>query len=301
MNQRTLRNTYLFEGKGLHTGKYSHMAIGPAPAGTGLRFRRTDLGEDAIVEAVADNVSKTARSTTISKGRASVSTIEHVLSALTGLGVDNALVQIDGPEAPILDGSARQYVERILADGLEEQDAPRKWVEITEEIEVSNPKSGSYIKIVPSDEPVYDLTIDFQSKVIGIQNVIWNGNVNYASEIAPCRTFCFLHEIIKLATFGLIKGGSLDNAIVIVEKPASERSLRRIAKLLGQPLSAVNQGSYLGSSKLRFDDECGRHKMLDLIGDLRLAGGFIKGKVVAYKPGHKINTAAALKIRNLTK
>ena len=172
MNQRTLQNNYTFEGKGLHTGKYAHMTIGPAPEDSGIRFHRVDLGADAFVDAVAENVSSTARSTTISKGKVTVGTIEHVLSALTGLGVDNALIDIDAPEVPILDGSARLYVEAIMPDGLVEQNAPRKWIEIPEEILVSDRKSGSYIKITPAEEMSYDVTIDFSSRVLGVQTVL---------------------------------------------------------------------------------------------------------------------------------
>lgn len=298
MNQRTLKKTYLFEGNGLHTGKFAHLAMCPAPVNTGIRFQRTDLGESAFVDALAENVSSTSRSTTISRGKVSVGTIEHVLSALTGMGVDNALIQIDGPEVPILDGSARIYAEAVAADGLTEQNEPRKWVDLPEEIEVSDPKSGSYIRIVPSDGMSYDTTIDFNSKVLGVQRHVWTPDMDYAAEIAPCRTFCFLHEIIKLVTWGLVKGGNLDNALVVVEKPVSQCQLKRMSRFFNQPDVSVTDEGYLGNVKLRFQDECCRHKLLDLIGDLRLSGGFIRGMVVAYKPGHRVNTEMAVKIRN---
>lgn len=297
MNQRTLQNNYTFEGKGLHTGKYAHMTIGPAPEDSGIRFRRVDLGADAFVDAVAENVSSTARSTTISKGKVTVGTIEHVLSALTGLGVDNALIDIDAPEVPILDGSARLYVEAIMPDGLVEQNAPRKWIEIPEEILVSDRKSGSYIKITPAEEMSYDVTIDFSSRVLGVQTVHWDMAVDYATEVAPCRTFCFFHEIEMLALLGLVKGGDVENAIVVVEKPVSERKLNHMAKVFKQPQMTVTPGGYLSNLQLHFPDECGRHKLLDIMGDLRLAGGFLKAKVTAYKPGHRINTGAAKTIK----
>lgn len=297
MNQRTLQKVYSFEGKGLHTGKYAHMTIGPAPVDTGIRFRRTDLGAGAFVDAVAENVSSTARSTTISKGKVSVGTIEHLLSALTGLGVDNALVEIDSPEVPILDGSARLYVEAVAADGLAEQDAPRKWLELKEEIVITDRKSGSYIKVAPSDELDYDVTIDFNSRVLGVQNVHWNADTDYVSEIGPCRTFCFFHEIQMLARFGLVKGGDVENAIVIVEKPVTDRKLAHMSKVFNQPVLKVTPAGYLSNLELRFPDECGRHKLLDLMGDLRLAGGFLKAKVTAFKPGHRINTNMARIIR----
>lgn len=297
MKQRTLQRSYSFEGKGLHTGKYAHMTVGPAPVDTGIRFRRTDIGVGAFVDAVAENVSSTARSTTISKGKATVGTIEHILSALTGLGVDNALIDIDAPEVPILDGSARIYTEAIGADGLVEQDAERKWIEFDEEIVVPDRKSGSYVKISPSDELSYDVTIDFNSRVLGVQNVHWDPSMDYSKEIAPCRTFCFFHELEMLSRFGLVKGGDVENAIVIVEKPASDRKLAKMSKLFGQPILTVSPTGYLSNLELRFDDECGRHKLLDIMGDLRLAGGFLKARIVAYKPGHRINTGAAKTIR----
>lgn len=290
MNQRTLHKKYTFEGKGLHTGKYAHMTIGPAPEDTGIRFHRVDLGADSFVDAVARNVSSTARSTTISKGKVTVGTIEHVLSALTGLGVDNALIEIDSSEVPILDGSARLYVEAIVPDGLAEQNVPRRWIELSEEVVISDKKSGAYVKLTPSEELSYDVTINFNSKVLGVQTVHWDPSVDYATEVGPCRTFCFFHEIEKLLRFGLVKGGDVENAIVIVEKPVSSRTLARMAKLLKQPEVTVSPSGYLSNLELRFPDECGRHKLLDIMGDLRLVGGFLKARITAYKPGHGINT-----------
>lgn len=297
MKQKTLKKEYFFAGKGLHTGKMAHMTICPAPVGTGIRFQRTDLGGAFYVDAVAENVSSTARSTTISKGRASVRTIEHVLSALTGLGVDNAIIRIDSGEVPILDGSARAYVEAIAPDGLAEQDAERQWVEIPEEIVIKNKKTGSWVKLTPSDDLSYDVTIDFNSRVLGVQTVHWDPSMDYSEEVGPCRTFCFFHEIQRLAVFGMVKGGDIDNAIVIVERPVSEKHLVKMARAFRQPNVGVTDEGYLSNVKLRFPDECGRHKMLDIMGDLRLAGGFLKANITAYKPGHKINTATAKEIR----
>mgnify|MGYP004551947795 FL=1 len=293
MKQNTLKNTYYFEGKGLHSGKFAHMRVCPAPADTGIRFHRIDLGPDAFVDAIAQNVSLTSRSTTISKGKVSVSTIEHLLSALTGLGVDNALIEIDNVEVPVLDGSAEKYVEAIYPDGLVEQDAPRKYIEIGSEFLYKDDKTGSYIKLIPSDNPSYEVTIDFNSKVLGVQTVKWDPTMDYVHEIAPCRTFCFLHEIQLLASLGLIKGGDVENAIVVVEKPVSPQRIARLAKTFGHPELKVTQQGYLNNVELHFPDECGRHKLLDIIGDLRLVGGFLKAKVIAYKPGHSINTKVA--------
>lgn len=297
MNQRTLKRQYQFEGKGLHSGRFAHLTICPAPAGAGIRFQRTDLGTDAFVDALAENVSSTSRSTTLSRGRVSVGTVEHLLSALTGLGVDNALVMTDSSEVPILDGSALPYVEAIGADGLLEQDAPRQYVEFKEELRVEDKSSGAYIRVIPADEPSFEVTIDFNSGVLGVQTVAFDFSKDYATEIAPCRTFCFFREISTLLSFGLVKGGTLDNAIVIVDAPVSRRKLDRMARMFNQPSVSVSPDGYLSNVDLRFPDECGRHKLLDLMGDMRLAGGFPKARIIAYKPGHKLNTSAAKKIR----
>jgi UDP-3-O-[3-hydroxymyristoyl] N-acetylglucosamine deacetylase/3-hydroxyacyl-[acyl-carrier-protein] dehydratase len=294
--QQTLKKSYSFEGKGLHTGRVAKMTINPAPADTGIRFRRTDIGDDAYVPALAENVSCTARSTTISCGDASVTTIEHVLSALTGMGVDNALIDIDNVEVPILDGSAKPYIDAIWADGFEEQDAPRKYIEILNTIEITNDK-GSVVKIEPAQEFSYEIGIDFNSRVLGVQNAKWDASTVYPEEIGICRTFVFFHELEFLFNNGLVKGGDVDNAIVIVEHPVTEEQVNKMSDLFGIPALKVREDGYLSNLVLRFPNECARHKLLDLIGDLRLAGGFLKAKVSAYKAGHGINTSAAKQIR----
>lgn len=295
--QHTLKKTYSFEGKGLHTGRCSKMTLCPAPAGTGIVFKRTDLGEDAIIRALAENVSNVARSTTISEGNASVSTIEHVMSALTGLGVDNAIIEIDNIEVPILDGSARLYVESISADGLQQQDEPRKYIELTEEIEVKDEKTGSYVRFTPSDHMEFDLTVDFGSRILGVQNAHYDESCDYAKEVGPCRTFVFFHEIEFLAKQGLVKGGDVNNAIVIVEHPVAEGQVESLCETLGIEKLAITDSGYLNNLQLHFPDECGRHKLLDLIGDIRLSGGYVNAKITAFKPGHGINTSAALALR----
>ena len=274
------------------------MTINPAPEDTGIRFRRTDIGEDAYVPALAENVSGTARSTTISCGDASVMTIEHVLSALTGMGVDNALIDIDNAEVPILDGSAKPYIEAIWADGLQEQDSPRRYIEISETIEIRN-DNGSVVRIEPADEFSYDVKIDFNSRVLGVQEAGWNGSVSFVEEIGTCRTFVFFHELEFLFNNNLVKGGDVDNAIVIVEHPVTESQVENMSRLFNVPALKVREDGYLSNLTLRFPNECARHKLLDLIGDLRLCGGFLKAKVTAEKSGHGINTTAAKAIRNL--
>lgn len=294
--QQTLKKSYTFEGKGLHTGRVAKMTVNPAPVDTGIRFRRTDIGEDAFIDALAENVSSTARSTTISQGEASVATIEHILSALTGMGVDNALIDIDNVEVPILDGSAKPYIDAIWADGFEEQDAPRKYIEILNTIEITNDK-GSVVKIEPAQEFSYEIGIDFNSRVLGVQNAKWDASIVYPEEIGICRTFVFFHELEFLFNNGLVKGGDVDNAIVIVEHPVTEEQVNKMSDLFGIPALKVREDGYLSNLVLRFPNECARHKLLDLIGDLRLAGGFLKAKVSAYKAGHGINTSAAKQIR----
>lgn len=296
--QQTVRKDYSFEGKGLHTGKVAHMTIKPAPADTGIRFRRTDLGEDAYVDALAENVSNTARSTTISNGEASVSTIEHVLSALTGMGVDNALIDIDNVEVPILDGSAKPYIDQIWADGFETQDSPRRYIEIKETLRVENEK-GSVLLIEPAEDFSYNIKIDFNSKVLGVQEACWDKDVVYAEQIGTCRTFVFFHELEFLFNNGLVKGGDVDNAIVIVEHPVTPEQVSRLSDLFGIQALEVSENGYLNNLELRFTNECARHKLLDLIGDLRLAGGFLKAKITAEKAGHGINTTAAKQIRGI--
>lgn len=295
--QQTLKNNYTFEGKGLHTGKVARMTVCPAPADTGIVFRRIDLGEDALVPALAENVSNTARSTTVSSGNASVSTIEHILSALTGMGVDNAYIDIDNIEVPILDGSAKPYIDAIWNDGFQQQDAPRRYIEIKETIEIRNEEKGSMVRIEPADEFRYDIMVDFNSKVLGVQRANWDSSVLYPEQIGVCRTFVFFHEIEFLFNNNLVKGGDVDNAIVIVEHPVTDEQVERMSQLFNVPALKVREDGYLSNLVLRFPNECARHKLLDLIGDLRLCGGFLKAKITAEKAGHGINTTAAKAVR----
>ncbi len=296
--QQTLKKSYSFEGKGLHTGRITKMTINPAPADTGIRFRRTDIGSDAYIDALAENVTCTARSTTISQGTASVSTIEHVLSALTGMGVDNALIDIDNVEVPILDGSAKPYIDAIWKDGFEQQGAPRRYVEIAETVEVRNDEKGSVVRIEPADEFSYEIHVDFNSNVLGVQNAQWEPSVLYPEQIGICRTFVFFHELEFLFNNGLVKGGDVDNAIVIVEHPVTDEQIKKMSDLFNVPALEVREDGYLSNLRLRFPNECARHKLLDLIGDLRLCGGFLKAKVTASKAGHGINTEAAKSVRS---
>ena len=291
MNQQTLIREYRFEGRGLHTGKYAHLTLKPAPAGYGIRFVRTDAGME--IPALASRITRTDRSTTLSDGEVNVITVEHVLSALTGLGVDNACIEIDNEEVPILDGSAERYVRAIAPDGLQMQDEERVWLEFAEPFEVHDEKSGSWVRVTPADKMSFEVTVDFNSRVLGVQKAHWSQNADYVGQVAPCRTFVFLHELEFLASRGLVKGGDVDNAIVIVEHPTTREQIDNFCKLFGQPKLAVTPQGYLSNIKLHYPNECGRHKLLDLIGDMRLMGGFPKATISAYKPGHTINSLAS--------
>ena len=296
MNQHTLASICTFEGKGLHTGRYAHMSVEPAPVDTGIRFIRTDLG-DAYVEALAENVTNTARSTTLSCGEASAVTVEHILSALTGMGIDNAIVRLDNAEVPILDGSALPYVDAFRQAGIAKQDAERVFLELERAVEVKDEKSGAWVRIEPSDKPETAITVDFGSKVLGVQDAEWTPDTDYAKQIAPCRTFVFFHEIEFLARQGLVNGGDVSNAIVIIEHPVSQQQIDDLCGILGLPSLKATDKGYLSNLNLHFPDECGRHKLLDIIGDLRLAGGWMNARVTAFKPGHTINTIAAKEAR----
>jgi len=291
--QQTLRKTYKFSGKGLHTGKPVNMTMNPAPVDTGIRFKRTDLEGQPEIEALAQYVTNTSRSTTISNGNCTVITIEHILAALTGMGIDNALIELDNEEVPILDGSAACYAEAISKDGPKVQSKERKYIELDEEVEIINENTGSVVRLTPAKDLSYDLQIDFDSKVVGIQNVSFNTSMNFATEIAPCRTFVFFHELEYLLAHNLIKGGDVDNAIVIVEHHVEPEQLERMAALFNKPKLRIDEKGYLNNVRLFYPNECARHKMLDLMGDLRLCGGFIKAKITAVRSGHTINTNAA--------
>lgn len=287
--QHTVKKSYTFTGKGLHTGRMANMTLRPAEAGSGIRFLRTDISPEAIIPALASNVSSTDRGTTITCGDASVSTIEHLMSTCAGLGIDNLLVEIDSAEVPILDGSAMPYVKSILADGLQEQSMPRRYLSLREPFHWEDAASRASIDILPAEEFSADLTVDFGSRVLGVQRMRYSESVDYAAEIAPCRTFCFFHELEFLASKGLIKGGDMDNAIVIVEHPVDDATLRRMQSLFGVGELEVNEG-YLNNLQLHFPDEIVRHKMLDLLGDFALLGAPLKGTIIARKTGHRINT-----------
>lgn len=301
IRQRTLKREYRFEGKGLHSGLHVVMTVAPAPADHGIVFFRKDIAEDAYIEALADYVTYTQRGTTLEKGDIKISTIEHILSALTGLGVDNALITLDSFEAPILDGSALPFVQAFMPDGTVEQDAPKNYYEVKEPIHYKDEQTGSELTLLPADDYIIDLSIDYNSSVLGIQKAYFDKNTDFATEIAPCRTFVFFHELEFLFNNNLIKGGDLENAIVIVEKPVADEELERMASLFNVKTVTRLPSGYLDHIKLHFPNECARHKLLDIIGDFTLIGRPLKCKVIAEKSGHKINTCVAKIVREKIK
>ncbi|MBR2168750.1 MAG: bifunctional UDP-3-O-[Alistipes sp.] len=261
----------------------------PASDNTGIVFRRVDIEGQPTVPALCEYVTDTSRGTTIESGKAKVSTIEHIVSALWSMGVDNAIIDIDGPETPIMDGSAREYVQRISEVGLVEQKSPRKYYEVTEKQVYTIPDKGVAIIIYPDDEFTVSVHVDYNSKVIGNQYATLDIFNDYVEKIAPCRTFVFLHELEPLLKMNLIKGGDLDNAIVVVENPVSDEQLEHLKKVFNKDDIRVT-GGYLNNLQLRSSNELARHKLLDLLGDFALLGMRIKGRVWASRPGHYANT-----------
>lgn len=294
--QKTLNYPIQFSGKGLHTGLNVTMTINPADENFGIKFKRIDLEDKPLVAAVADNVVDTSRSTSIARGEAKISTIEHVMAALWSCGVDNALIEIDAPEVPIMDGSAKEYVAKINEIGLAEQKAEREYYIINEKVEYELEGTDSKITIFPDDDFSANVNIDFKSSVVGRQFANINNAEEAAEKLGACRTFVFLHEIEPLINNNLIKGGDVNNAIVIVEKPIDDEQKERLCKLFDRDIEVTKKG-YLSNVELRHENEIARHKLLDLVGDLYLIGVRIKGKVFATKPGHSVNTEFAKIVR----
>jgi UDP-3-O-[3-hydroxymyristoyl] N-acetylglucosamine deacetylase/3-hydroxyacyl-[acyl-carrier-protein] dehydratase len=289
MKQRSIKQSVSIQGVGLHTGKAVTMTFQPAPANHGYKFQRMDLEDQPVIPADVSRVISTTRGTTLRNGEAQVSTVEHTLSALRGMDVDNVLIEIDGPEAPILDGSSQQIVEMIRKAGIEELDVDREYFEVEHPISFRDEVTGTELLALPADEFQVTTLIDFHSPVLGQQYASLDSLTEFADEIAPCRTFVFLHEVEGLINLGLIKGGDLDNAIVIADRPMESEELNRLAEKLGKPSIKVDKEGVLNTTELRFRNEPARHKLLDVIGDMALLGAPIKGKIVATKPGHTAN------------
>ena len=279
---------------GLHTGRTVTVTVRPAPPDSGIAFRRTDRFNIVTQKALAENVSETKRGTTLGSGRHSVATIEHLMSALHGCEVDNVLVELDGGEVPILDGSARPWMMQLTRVGTVEQPAERRVGKVAEKLHFEHPSTGSVYEVEPADGFSVECVIDFPGSVIGRQSAKIESLNEYAAGIAPCRTFVFLHEIEPLLHLNLIKGGSLDNALVYVNKELGSRQLRRLERTFHKDASQfrVHDG-VLNTTDPYYPNEPARHKLLDFIGDVRLAGYPLQGRFSIYKPGHKANVAFA--------
>jgi len=295
--QRTLAREISLAGKGLHTGINVKITFKPAPANFGYKFCRIDLPGQPVIDALAEHVSETSRGTTLVQNNASVSTIEHVLAAFHGTKVDNALIELDGPEAPIMGGSALTFVEAIKEAGIIEQKEERNYYVVKQKITFSEEEHGVDLIVYPDDHLSINVLIDYNSKILGNQYAILDSIDDFEDEISNSRTFVFFHELEPLFNKGLIKGGDLDNAVVILEKEVSQEEINRIAKLFNRPGITTHKAGVLNNTELRYPNEPARHKLLDLMGDLALVGQSIKGKVVATRPGHFANTRLAKIIR----
>ena len=296
--QKTIKKPITVEGKGLHTGIQVQLTFKPAPENFGYKFQRIDLEDKPIIQAVAEYVVGTSRGTTIEKDGVKIATIEHVLSAIYGLGIDNILIEINGPEVPIMNGSSIKFVEAILEAGIEEQEAEKNYFEIKEEIRYSDDERNSEIVIYPDDHLNISVLVDYNSYFLGNQYSLLDNLDDYEKEIASCRTFVFFNELEPLLNNNLIKGGDLDNAIVILDKEIEQEKIDRIAKLFNKKSVKPHPNGILNNIDLRFSNEPARHKLLDIIGDLSLIGRPIKGKIVATRPGHSINTKFSKQIRH---
>lgn len=297
--QFTINESFSLSGKGLHTGLNIEAKFLPAAENTGIIFKRIDLEGAPEIPALASYVSATERGTVLKKGEASVSTIEHIMSAFMAHGIDNCIIEINAPEVPILDGSSKYVVEALNKVGKREQNAERKYFEVTEEMTFTN--GNTTIKLLPDNDFCAEVTIDFNSPVLKKQSASICSFTNYDNEIASARTFVFVREIALLLQHNLIKGGDLDNAIVIYDQPLSKEAITDICNKLGVPVIEVEDLGYLNNRPLEWGNEPARHKLLDLIGDLSLIGRPIKGQILAEKPGHGYNTFVAQEILKLIK
>jgi UDP-3-O-[3-hydroxymyristoyl] N-acetylglucosamine deacetylase/3-hydroxyacyl-[acyl-carrier-protein] dehydratase len=291
--QKTIVKDVTVKGSGLHTGQNGQLTFKPAPANHGIKFKRIDKQNQPVIDADINFVISTERGTTIAKDGTSIYTIEHVLAALMGLGVDNVLIELDVEEIPIKDGSSRYFVEALIEAGVKELKEERQFIEVSETVEFKIPEKGVHLKIEPANHFSLDVTIDFETNVLGKQKARLDDINQFADEIANCRTFVFLHELEFLLKNNLIKGGDLSNAIVFVNRKVSQKELDRLAKLFNQPKVDIKEEGILNNLDLYFKNEPARHKLLDVIGDLALLGKPIKGKVTAIRPGHLSNTEFA--------
>lgn len=295
--QNTLKGSFALCGKGLHTGLSLTVTFNPAAENTGYKIQRIDLDGQPIIDAVAENVVDTQRGTVLGRGDVKVSTVEHGLAALYALGIDNCLIQVNGPEFPILDGSAAQYIKKIQEIGIEEQNAPKDYYVIRHKIEAKDEETGSCITILPDEEFSITAMCSFDSKFINSQFATLDHMEDFAKEISPARTFVFVRDIEPLLKANLIKGGDMDNAIVIYERQTSQEQLDKLADFLNVPHLDATKLGYIQNKPLVWENECTRHKLLDIVGDMALIGKPLKGRIIATRPGHTINNKFARLIR----
>lgn len=297
MKQQTLKGQFTVKGKGLHTGLDIEATFLPAPENHGYKFQRIDLEGQPVIDALAENVTATTRGTVLERGDVKVSTVEHALAALYAAGIDNCLIQLNAPEMPILDGSAAVYCGKIAEVGVEQQNADKDFYIIKQKIEVRDDSTGASIIALPDDNFSVDVMVEFNSKVLANQFASLDNLADFPAEISACRTFVFVREIEPLVKANLIKGGDLDNAIVIYDSPMAQEELDRIADMMGSPRKQVNEFGYINTKPLAFENEPARHKLLDVLGDIALIGRPVIGRIIATKPGHSLNTAFAKQIR----
>ena len=295
--QHTIKAPVTVRGVGLHTGVEATMTFCPAPVGHGYKFQRVDLPGQPVVDADVDNVVDLSRGTTIEQNGARVNTVEHTLAALVGLQLDNVLIQLSGPEPPIMDGSSAEFIKALNTVGYEEQNALRNYYEIPESIRYVDNARGVEIAALPLPDYRLTVMVDYNSPVLGSQHATLADIGKFSDEIASSRTFCFLHELEMLYKNNLIRGGDLSNAIVVVDRVVSDDELNDLAKMLGKPRVAVKKEGILNNVDLRHKNEPARHKLLDLVGDLALVGRPLKGQILAARPGHAANVAFAKKIK----
>lgn len=301
VKQTTIKSEISLKGVGLHTGKEVTMTFKPAPVNNGFTFVRVDLEGQPVIEADANYVVNTQRGTNLEKKGVKIQTSEHVLAAFVGCDVDNVIIELDASEPPIMDGSSKFFVEAIEKVGVQEQDAERNVYVVKEVISYTDENTGSEIIVMPADDYQVTAMVDFGTKVLGTQNATLKSLADFKEEIADARTFSFLHELETLLEHGLIKGGDLNNAIVYVDKEISEETMERLKVAFGKDSIAVKPNGILDNLTLHYPNEAARHKLLDVIGDLALIGTRIKGKVIANKPGHFVNTQFAKKLSKIIK
>jgi UDP-3-O-[3-hydroxymyristoyl] N-acetylglucosamine deacetylase/3-hydroxyacyl-[acyl-carrier-protein] dehydratase len=301
IKQKTIANEVTLTGVGLHTGENVTMKFLPAPENHGFAFKRVDLEGEPIIEADANYVVNTQRGTNLEKRGVKIQTSEHVLAALIGMDLDNVMIELDAPEPPIMDGSAKFFVRALEQAGIVEQEAEREVFEVMDVITYRDEATGSDITVIPSDEYQVTTMVDFGTKVLGTQNATLEHISDFKTEIADARTFSFLHELEMLLEHGLIKGGDLNNAIVYVDKEISEATMKKLEKAFNKKKLSVKPNGILDNLTLHYPNEAARHKLLDVIGDLALIGTRIRGKVIANKPGHYVNTQFAKKLSKIIK